>query len=395
MGSAISARDVRGWGVAEREYLLNILFNAYAMVCVLVFFNEQTIICWLAIESIFIDFIFCAEYLQNRKVLTPEAYSLRLSRFYFPFEILLAAALLYLLCPRFFFPIQLLLTLLMLLYNHRRLGDQRFVILIAGLTSGALALALVGPAAVSVKGTYLCSGAGCVGLCLVLFNRLRQHNPALSLQCGKNHAAALVNDQFFTYPDVLYKISAIVESRSQETGNHVQRVAEYCRILAEGYKLDSHVSNLIAVIAPLHDIGKLGIPEAILSKPGVLTGSERQVIEQHPVMGYNMLKRSRRELFQYAAVIANEHHERYDGSGYPRGKQAEEIHLFGRIAALADVFDALCSDRCYKKAWAVKDVLDYVHAGKGKEFDPVLTDIFFGNLDKLLKVQRAFADSRG
>lgn len=195
-----------------------------------------------------------------------------------------------------------------------------------------------------------------------------------------------------TQKEVIFTMGAIGESRSKETGNHVRRVAEYSRILALGYGLDKNTANLLKEASPMHDIGKVGIPDSILEKPGKLNDEEWIVMKTHAQLGYDMLKHSKRTILQAASIVAHEHHEKWDGSGYPRGLKGEDIHIFGRITAIADVFDALGSDRCYKKAWKLEDIKKYFKDNRGKHFDPKLVDIFFKSLDELLFVREKYKD---
>lgn len=200
----------------------------------------------------------------------------------------------------------------------------------------------------------------------------------------------LNNEIIDTQKEIIFTLGEIAEGRSKETGNHVKRVAEYCKVLALGYGINEQDAELCKLAAPMHDIGKLAIPDKILMKPGKLSKAEFDIIKTHTTIGYEMLKNSHRKIMQTAIIIANEHHEKYDGTGYPRGLKGEEIHIYGRITAIADVFDALGSDRVYKKAWELEDILDFMRSERGKHFDPKLVDIFFENLDAILKIRDAF-----
>jgi response regulator RpfG family c-di-GMP phosphodiesterase len=197
-----------------------------------------------------------------------------------------------------------------------------------------------------------------------------------------------------TQKEILFTIGEVIETRSHETGNHVRRVAEYSKLLALKYGLPEDQAELIKQASPMHDVGKVGILDRILNKPAKLTEDEFEEIKTHTSRGYNIFKSSNRKLLKTAAIIALQHHERWDGSGYPNGISGEEIHIFGRITCLADVFDALGSDRVYKKAWKLVDILNYINAEKGKLFDPNLVDIFFENLDEILKIQETLQDSK-
>lgn len=173
----------------------------------------------------------------------------------------------------------------------------------------------------------------------------------------------------------------------------MKRVAEYSKLLALGYGMSEEEAEIVKLAAPLHDVGKVGIPDAILGKPGKLTAEEWEIMKTHAELGYDMLKSSSRRILQAGAVIAKEHHEKWAGGGYPEGKSGEDIHIYGRIVALADVFDALGSDRCYKKAWPMDEILDLLRDERGKHFDPKLVDIFLDNLDEVEAIRAAFPDA--
>ena len=194
-----------------------------------------------------------------------------------------------------------------------------------------------------------------------------------------------------TQRDIIYTMGAIGETRSKETGNHVRRVAEYSKILALKLGFDSKKAELLKIASPMHDIGKVAIPDHILNKPGKLTELEWQIMKTHTTIGYEMLKNSKREIIQTAATVALTHHEKYDGTGYPNGAKGEDIPIVGRITALADVFDALGSDRVYKKAWKDEKLLEYIKEQSGLHFDPKLVEIFFDNLDEFLHIRKKFA----
>lgn len=193
--------------------------------------------------------------------------------------------------------------------------------------------------------------------------------------------------------EIIFNMGSIGESRSKETGNHVKRVAEYSKVLALKYGLEEDESEMLRQASPMHDIGKVAIPDSILNKPGRLTDEEMQIMQTHVVKGFEMLNVSDRPLLKTAAVIALEHHEKWDGTGYPSGKKAEDIHIYGRITALADVFDALGSDRCYKKAWDDEKIFNMFKEERGRHFDPALVDIFFENLNEFLRIREQFKDT--
>jgi len=198
-----------------------------------------------------------------------------------------------------------------------------------------------------------------------------------------------------TQREVISTMGAIGETRSKETGDHVKRVAEYSKLLALKCGLPAKEAEEIKMASPMHDIGKVGIPDSILNKPGKLTEEEFEVIKTHSQLGYEMLKGSQQSLLKTAAIISLEHHEKWDGSGYPRGLKEKEIHLYGRITAIADVFDALGHDRIYKKAWPLEEILNLFNEDRGKHFDPELIDLFYENLDEFLTIKKKFDGNKG
>ena len=195
-----------------------------------------------------------------------------------------------------------------------------------------------------------------------------------------------------TQKEVIYKMGEIGETRSKETGNHVKRVAEYSKLLALLYGLDKHQADILFTASPMHDIGKVGIPDAILKKPAKLTTEEFEIMKTHAEIGYNILKNSKREVLKAASIVASEHHEKWDGNGYPLSLKGDDIHIFGRITALADVFDALGSIRCYKDSWSDEDIFSLFRKEKGKHFEPKLIDLFFENFDKFDEIRKKYKD---
>lgn len=193
-----------------------------------------------------------------------------------------------------------------------------------------------------------------------------------------------------TQKEVISTMGAIGETRSKETGDHVKRVAEYSKLLALKCGLTLKEAEEIKMASPMHDIGKVGIPDNILNKPGKLTEEEFEIMKTHAELGHEMLKGSNQPLLKTAAIISMEHHEKWDGTGYPRGLKGKDIHLYGRITAIADVFDALGHDRVYKKAWPLEKILDLFQEGRGKHFDPELIDLFMNNLDDFLSIKESF-----
>ena len=190
--------------------------------------------------------------------------------------------------------------------------------------------------------------------------------------------------------ETIFRLSLVAEQRNPETYVHLSRMANYCQIIGRGAGMSQEEQNIMLTASPLHDIGKVVIPDAILEKPGKLTRQEFDIVKKHTTAGYEILKGSNSPLLRVAAKIALTHHEKYDGSGYPEGLSGQDIPLAGRICALSDVFDALTSARCYKKAWSVKDAIAEVRRNRGKHFDPVLVDVFDSVLPELLKTKAKF-----
>ena len=205
-------------------------------------------------------------------------------------------------------------------------------------------------------------------------------------------SAKLATEIEETQKEVVFTMGSIGESRSKETGNHVKRVAEYSRLLAIAYGMSEEEAEMLKQASPMHDIGKIAIPDNILKKPGRFDENERHIMNTHAELGYHMIKNSERPLLRAAAIVAYEHHEKWDGSGYPNGTSGEDIHIYGRITALADVFDALGSDRVYKKAWSDERIFSLLKEERAKHFDPKLIDLFFENLDAILEVRSTFQD---
>jgi len=185
--------------------------------------------------------------------------------------------------------------------------------------------------------------------------------------------------------------SAASERKSAVTvrdlSGHLKRVAAYAKLLALKAGLSEQESNFVKQIAPMHDIGKWAIPEAILQKPSTLTPEEWEIMKTHTQAGYEMLKDSKLDVLQMGALVAVQHQEKFDGTGYPKGLKGEEIHLYSRITTVADVFDALGSQRSYKQAWAVADIVQYFAEGRGTHFDPKLVDLLLENLEEFLAVR--------
>ncbi|MCB8881558.1 HD domain-containing protein [Acidisoma cellulosilytica] len=191
--------------------------------------------------------------------------------------------------------------------------------------------------------------------------------------------------------EIVGRLCAAGEFRDDDTGNHVIRLARIASRLAELAGTGAGFARQILEAAPLHDIGKIGIPDRILLKPGALTDEERVRMQTHTSIGHNLLSGSGMPLLDFAAEIALTHHEKWDGSGYPRGLRGETIPLAGRVVAIADVFDALLSKRPYKRAWSADEVESYLRRESGQHFDPRLTSVFLANFPEMIRI-RGFAD---
>lgn len=190
--------------------------------------------------------------------------------------------------------------------------------------------------------------------------------------------------------EALAVLSRAAEYKDPDTGKHIARVSLYSKMLAEAYGLDPYEQELVYYAAPLHDLGKVGIEDSVLLKPGGLSDDEFSGMKLHSTIGYNILKNCDNPYLQAGAVVARSHHERYNGRGYPDGLCGEEIPLYGRIVAIADVFDALTSIRPYKGAWTFDEAVDLIHSEKGGHFDPELAELFIQNMDKVREIYNAF-----
>ena len=192
--------------------------------------------------------------------------------------------------------------------------------------------------------------------------------------------------------ETLFRLARAGEYRDSDTGNHVLRMARFSRLIAEGMGLDENRCSLIEMAAPMHDIGKIGIPDNILLKPGKLNHEEFSIMKTHSLIGYHILKSSHSKYISLGAEIALSHHERYDGSGYPNGLKDKASPLDARIVAVADVFDALTIERPYKKAWSNQDALEYIRSNKGSHFDPECVEAFLLQFSKISLVQQQLQD---
>jgi two-component system, response regulator RpfG len=192
--------------------------------------------------------------------------------------------------------------------------------------------------------------------------------------------------------ETLLRLAKAGEYRDKETGNHVIRMAKYARLIAEQLGLDEADCEAIELAAPMHDIGKIGIPDEILRKPGRLTHCEFEIMKTHTRIGYEILKGSPSKYLQMGAVIALSHHERFNGTGYPNRLGGQEIPLIARIVSVADAYDALTSERPYKASWPLRKALDYINSQRGRIFDPQCLDAFQSQLDRVTHIQYLLGD---
>ncbi|MES9965370.1 MAG: HD domain-containing phosphohydrolase [Candidatus Sedimenticola sp. 20ELBAFRAG] len=193
--------------------------------------------------------------------------------------------------------------------------------------------------------------------------------------------------------ETLLRLARAGEYRDEDTGNHVLRMAKYSRLIAEYMGLPEADCDEIEFASPMHDIGKIGVPDHILLKPGKLTRDEMELMKQHTVIGQNILNDSDSRFIELGAVIALNHHEKFDGTGYPNGLSGDEIPLKARIVAVADVYDALRSQRPYKKAWSRQDAIAFIIEQSGKHFDPACVDAFINQLDQVYTFEERLSDT--
>ena len=217
------------------------------------------------------------------------------------------------------------------------------------------------------------------------------HQPLLSELDMLGHLASLMvyNERASvrTLLAALKSATHLTHARDPETGNHLERMSRYSRLIAGALSLDAEEAETVELSAPLHDIGKIGIPDQILLKPGKLDAPEWALMQRHAVIGHDILKGSASKYVRMGALIALAHHEKYDGSGYPNGLEGDHIPVCARIVAVADVYDALTSVRPYKAAWPSAEAMDYVASQAGKHFDPRMVEAFLRSKDEILKIQ--------
>lgn len=205
-------------------------------------------------------------------------------------------------------------------------------------------------------------------------------------------ASVLSEEVVAAQTEMVLVLSEAVEARSQETGNHVRRVGAYSRVLARELGLPEAEAKTLEIAAPLHDIGKVSIPDSVLMKPSGLTDEEWTLMKTHAEIGRKLLREHPQPVMRAAAIVAGEHHEKWDGSGYPLGLAGEDIHIYGRITAVADVFDAISSDRVYKDAWPLDKCKAHIQSLSGSQFDPAVVEAFNACFDELVEIRDQLAD---
>jgi hypothetical protein len=201
-----------------------------------------------------------------------------------------------------------------------------------------------------------------------------------------------IHELLETQKETVHRLVRASEFRDTDTGSHIRRMSHYCSLLAREYGLTDEECNLLLYAAPMHDVGKIGIPDAILLKQGKLDAEEYRIIKTHSRIGDEILSGSKSNLLEMARIIALTHHEKWDGTGYPGGLKEEEIPIVGRITCLCDAFDALTSDRPYKKAWPVEDAMKEIEAKGGKDFDPALVELFRKSLPEIMKIRESLIE---
>ncbi|MBC2716685.1 MAG: DUF3369 domain-containing protein [Desulfobacteraceae bacterium] len=195
-----------------------------------------------------------------------------------------------------------------------------------------------------------------------------------------------------THKEMLMTLGEVIENRSTDVGKHAHRISLFCHLLALKAGLSHEEADLLRLVSPIHDVGKVAIPDSILFKPAKLTPEEFEKIKPHTSIGYDIFKNSKRRIMQAAAIVAQQHHEHWDGGGYPQGLKGEEIHIFGRITGLADVFDSLTHWRIYKEKWGITRVLKLIKGQRGSRFDPNLVDIFLENIDEFVEINNRYPE---
>jgi putative two-component system response regulator len=230
-----------------------------------------------------------------------------------------------------------------------------------------------------------------VGNMLKLKERDEFLNSSLDVMASNLHEKLRMLEH--TQVEVIIRLGKASEFRDDETGRHIERIADYVNLLMDELGVNRDFRMMMRYACPMHDVGKIGIPDGVLLKPGKLTDEEFKIIKLHTIIGGKILGGTSLPLLELAREIALSHHERWDGDGYPLGLAGKEIPQSGRIVAITDVFDALTSDRVYKAAWPIDKALDYIREQRGRQFDPEVVDAFFKINDKVIKIKQAKTDT--
>ena len=216
-------------------------------------------------------------------------------------------------------------------------------------------------------------------------------SPAIVRARVKNHLSLVQAEQLqLAHIDLIQRLGRAAEYKDTDTGEHIARMSRYSKVLALAYGMSEYEAEQLKQAAPMHDVGKIGIPDSVLLKPGRLNENEYEHMKQHALIGAKILENSTSPLLQLAHKLALEHHEKWDGTGYPYGLKGEEISIEGRIVTIADVFDALTSKRPYKKAWSVEEAIDLLKDEADKHFDPQLVDLFIGQIDSIIEIKNTY-----
>ena len=217
---------------------------------------------------------------------------------------------------------------------------------------------------------------------------LQQNNLALTTMVQFEHKR-LISELEDNQKEMIFVLTELMEATSDETGQHIRRVAELSALLAHYHPaLTEDDVEILRYASPMHDVGKITIPHDLLHKQGRYTEEEFVQMKAHTTNAHKLLSTSNRKFMNAAAIIAHEHHEKWNGKGYPRGLKGEKIHIYGRIVAVADVFDALMHKRCYKEAWGIDETVTYIKDHDGTQFDPQLIDIFMTHLDEFIAIAK-------
>ena len=262
----------------------------------------------------------------------------------------------------------------------------RWMLLVGAPLVGAIAALAVGGAVLTVVGALVLAG---VALLLgLMLGEDRRKALQREVDDRTNDLRRALSELEIAQAETVRRLSMAVEFRDEDTGAHIERIGRFSTLLAEQIGMSAEFCRRISYAAPLHDVGKVAIPDSILLKEGQLTPDERAIVETHTEEGYRLLRGSSSSILDMGATIALSHHERFDGQGYPRGVSGEQIPVEGRIVAIADVFDALTSDRVYREAFSIEHAREMMLAESGKHFDPVLLAAFFEALDRTGAAER-------